>query len=767
MATLDRVAVRFLQKDMAASLMDLPYSRRDRYGKTLFTENVVWADVWLAERKEDPTVWTGFIRDGEIYLEQAMKGGFQHARSGTQKRPSLLSVGFYKIWIDAWTRPGEEVYEQDRFTMTDQFDDGDASRWKAPPVPRRKHWQDIQVKRPDGGGGPARVYVKSRRFHWLCRLSRLMFTLEKVLDVRERNAVLASRVRDQAVYLLAFLSAIEESNTMALTVPMLNWPREKPFPKDPKDWPNWGKLREIKNTLHDVFLGADNFVRYGAGGNDAGLSDHQHANNLAHLIWRLIHEDGFQADVAAAEGELAMEHRSLLARIPALLNRVPLAFEGLELDPTSGSYAQRGASKRYGEAFAQEFARPFIERMASADPAWAALASVTGQGSGGSSQGGAAPKNGKNSTVKWLDGVRKYGWAMMNATSIFWARKPADCDKLITAMEKLENSVFRAAQADIEHFRRLGREDVVKRLIKNGTLLKPDDLKKLGKTVDLSDWESFKKVEGELAEARGGQPDRISKALERGNPNALYMIEGFEIFVKTLVAISALKALKEEAAKGGARQPRWGSTEGDAYFKALDALGSLLKSTAFKNFVKWTLENAKPGLGGPVADMLDVTGRWTSFGVDLYSAWVSSGDMFSNAYGDKLLERYMPEDAVTSYGFHLVIWSGKWLNASGSLVTGANKKLPLGYALAGLGYLCQFIGEFGEAAVSVGGLEHKHFNRVHQSLWEASVEAKNRLASYGIDFYPYQACAGVKSMEGMVDWLGVDRDRYRQRFPMG
>jgi len=763
MPAVDRVPVTFRQVDMGGTLLDLPYPIRERFGKSLFSENVGWAEVWLAERAASPTVWTGTIVEGQLYLDQARKGTQSHARKGAQQRPTLLTTGHYKLWIDAWSRPGEEIYEHDRLTKTDHFGDDELSRWTAPPIPHRRYWQDILVRRPRKDL-PALVDVKSRRFHWLYRLSRIVFTLEQLLDAREKNAVLVTRARDLAVYLLSFLGQIEESNTNALMVPMLrDMGRPGSVPVDRAKWPDWRKLREMQIGLSRAYETAENFVRWGVGETDAGVEDHQHLNNVAHLVWRMVNDAGFQSDLTTWEPHLAMQHRSLLARLPALLNRVPMALQGTEVSPGSGDIRATGVAMRYGEAFARTFGRKLVARLASGAPAWmqeearAPGPAPAPGGAGAAGQGGSA--------VKWLDGVRKYCWSMLNSMSIFVVQTPADVAALSSALEKADQNVFMALEKEVETYRALGRSDVVQKLLKNRDLLRADEAA-LRAAAGWSEYGEFEELQAALQKSRGGQPERLADALKRGNPSALYLLDGFEIFVKVLVARKAWQAFREEALKGKPAAARRGSSGSDAFIRSLDAASTILKSTAFKNFLKWTVGHASPRSIGGLEKLLekgDLAGRWGSFATDLYGAWVYGGDVFSNAYGDKLLEKYMPEDAVTSYGFHLVIWGGKWLNAMGSTVL-TRTKLPLGYALQGLGYLGQFIGEFGEASVDLGGLEHKHFDRVHEALTDATREVRNRLTTYGLDVYPAAARQQVMAMESAFKWRGVDRDRYRHRF---
>ncbi len=759
MADLHRTQVTFAQEDMADAVYDLPFPRSQRHGSTLFTEDVLWAEVWLAERKTDGMVWTGTIRDGELYLDQSAKGGVLHGRGAKQKRPSLLNAGYYKIWIDAWLRPGEDVYAEDRLTWTDYYEYDDASRWKPAPIPPRRFWQDIHVK-PAPGKRQAIVRVKSRRFHWLYRLSRIIFTLDKLLETFERDAALVSVTRDRAVYLLTLLNAMEDSNVSAFTVKMLN--QRAPVGDDPQKWPEWRKLREMQVLLKNAFVTCDDFVRWGTGGNAEAIADHQHLSNVAHLLWRLINDRDFQRDSFAVEPILATQHRALLARIPNVLNRVPWAYRSTELT-VDGEERAVGVGVKYGEEFWKTFGRDFLGRMASGRPGWIQQAGSTG----------AAPDSkSSDAHVKWLDGVRKYCWSMFNNLSILIAKKPADLKKLADVLEKIEPNIFYAVNQEIEKYRKLGQSDAVQNLIKDRDILRMEDAE-VKKRIGWSEYDNFQELDAKLREARGqrvagervvDQEERLSNALKRGNPLALYAVEGFEIFVKTLVAREAIRAFREEVEKG---QGRLGSrTSVEAFLRVADVPGTILRSTAFKSFVEWVAKGARPTAVDSVRTWLehgDAAGRWISVGVDLYSAWTYSTAVFSNAYGDALLERYVPEDAVTAYGFALVIWGGKWLNALGSTV-GARSKHPLGYLLQGLGYLFQGVGEMGTAFVDVGGREHKVFNDAHTGVVDLARDARLRLESRGFDPYPSRDAQRVMSMSSMLDWRGVNRDLYRGLF---
>jgi hypothetical protein len=93
---------------------------------------------------------------------------------------------------------------------------------------------------------------------------------------------------------------------------------------------------------------------------------------------------------------------------------------------------------------------------------------------------------------------------------------------------------------------------------------------------------------------------------------------------------------------------------------------------------------------------------------DVGSASLATYELFfDNTYGDDLLTRYTPGDACGMYAWHLVIWGGKWVTATGS-VSGNFTKNPISTKLQAIGYVIQFVGEFGEAVYKIGKSEKAH-----------------------------------------------------------
>src|SRR5215471_16036887 len=131
------VPVEILQDDMVGFEGNLPFPPvLDLYGKTLFSEKVLWGEIWFADRSKRGMWQSGYVRDGALYIIQSAREKFMHNRKHQRQIPTLMPVGSYKVWLDAWVRMGDFTYESDPPFTTDPVD-GDGKRWAAPPLPSR------------------------------------------------------------------------------------------------------------------------------------------------------------------------------------------------------------------------------------------------------------------------------------------------------------------------------------------------------------------------------------------------------------------------------------------------------------------------------------------------------------------------------------------------------------------------------------------------------------------------------------------------------
>src|SRR5262245_21126448 len=173
-----KVPVEVVQQDMESSLSSLRYPVAPLLGDCFFTEKVLWGEIWLKDLSKRGTLWRGYIKDGQLYLDETTRKGLKAVTKPNRGViPSLITPGKYKVWLDAFVRLGDfsEIYKDDVLTIDNEYDPA-VAQWTARSVPHSKYWPVVHVGLPLKGK-PARMVVPSCRFHWLYRLSRLLGTL--------------------------------------------------------------------------------------------------------------------------------------------------------------------------------------------------------------------------------------------------------------------------------------------------------------------------------------------------------------------------------------------------------------------------------------------------------------------------------------------------------------------------------------------------------------------------------------------------------------
>src|SRR5688500_16845208 len=98
------VPVEFRQWDMQNYRRDLPYPVHKLEGDSFFSEKVLWGEIWISSRTKRDTHWSGYILNGELFLDESLRNKTIARREPPKKHPSLLPVGKYKVWLDAWVR---------------------------------------------------------------------------------------------------------------------------------------------------------------------------------------------------------------------------------------------------------------------------------------------------------------------------------------------------------------------------------------------------------------------------------------------------------------------------------------------------------------------------------------------------------------------------------------------------------------------------------------------------------------------------------------
>ncbi|MGH3148465.1 MAG: hypothetical protein ACRDTR_22010, partial [Rubrobacter sp.] len=566
------------EQDLRTSAYDL----QDMYGKRLFTEKVLWGEVWIADRTSKETWWAGYIRDGELYLDQSSRNRFLYNRKHTRQIPSLLPVGNYKIWLDAWVRQGDYAYVGDAFFTKDGLHD---LAWSAPPVPQRKHWQDIEVRPPKEPGEPHRISVRSRRFHWVYRVSRLIDTLDQLLHPHEYMIANVANVRRDAAYLREFLGVLYQSGTNMNKIET----RRTIQGQD-----EWGQMQM---TLLAVMNRCENFIAFGWGGvgskaEESALRERQHINNVAHLLWRLINNEHFAKDVEFYEEAFAAEHRVILSRLGAVFNRVPRAVASVSpwLD-SRNNFVDRPhhLSIPYGEKFAKQLTLPYFNYKAEED--------------GGTPPFKSASK--PASAVKWLNSTRRYGISMLNAASIWVSTKEVNWEHMRKLLEKQaeliaqSDLILRSRYPDtfklmdkltdrvLERARSLGR--LTARLEKEALHQRQELAGKLRGADPEMDGELKKfdqSLQGIADEIETREPQKMLDALKKSNPNVVYGVEAFEICVKWVVMWSTWNAFWQAYKENGGLRKETAPKMADSLLKTADFASSVLRSAGFARILQ-------------------------------------------------------------------------------------------------------------------------------------------------------------------------------------
>lgn len=722
------VPVEILQDDMVGFDSGLAFPVHDLNGKRAFTDKVLWGEIWIADCSKRGMWWAGYVQDGQLFLDQSARNRFLHNRKHSRQEPTLMLTGTYKVWLDAWLRPGDYMYQNDPDFTTDPVD-GDGGQWRAPAPPARKYWQEVKITQPGKKGEPCRIRVRSRRFHWLYRVSRLLDLLDHLLLGHEKLIVRVDETRMYADYLREFLDVLMNSGSnlghMASRPPQLEF------------------LKEMMGVARNVSVHCSNFIDYGVcDGLGDPIPERKHINNVAHLLWALIHEEDFGREVALYDPVLAEEHRILLSRLGSVFNRVPRVFaKAVDIDdrraiPTGRSFA-------YGREFAAEFTFPYYNaKLAEAGHAPAFLPEKPA------------------STLKFVNSVRRYGVSMLNAASIFVVKEKLNPAKLLALIEAEEKVWATAASKGY------------------GTLEAASELvgkfRAAGKAAKVEKWSAVREryldelaaQRGDLAKLRGeiedvrkqmeAQPQKIIDRLRVTTPAVVYGVQSLELFVKWAVAVSAWNAFRESAGEEFFARVLKGA---DAGIKSIDAAGTTLQFLGLHKVLRatWLASGGEAGLVAARLKGLEKAGKGLGALADLGSAVLYTYDLFSAAHDDGLLERYLPEDVCSMHAWHLVTWGGKWFVGVGSL--GAYlKSVPIFAKLQAIGYFAQLVGEAGEAFARHGASEHKHFHDVNLEVMSRALRASAAVRERGwnVEFYTPSDQESMARCMAVFDWIPVD-----------
>jgi hypothetical protein len=754
------VPIEILQDDMVGFEGKLPFPPvPNLYGKTLLTEKVIWGEIWFADRSKRGMWHSGYVKDGALYIIQTAREKFNYNRKHDRQIPTLMPLGTYKVWLDAWIRMGDYIYESDPPFTTEPVN-GKQKRWNPPDLPARKYWQEVKITAPAQRGDPCRLRLRSRRFHWIYRLSRIIDALDRLLLSHEKLVANVAKARNLAQYLRQFLSVLYESGYNMNHIHI----------EDPSD-DNSKYFCDMQIRLLSTFNACSNFINYGVClESQAPIPERKHINNLASLVWNLIHNSAFGKEVAHYDPVFAEEHRVLLSRLGFIFNRIPKVFTSVS--PVD-QYQVRvtGESFDYGRAFACEFTFPFFEKKfgdAGKFPLAKGLSSKPA------------------STVDAINSARRYTISMLNAASIFVSKENISYKKMsdivgkqIKVWDELwgvagkEDDLVLLCDEYIEKYKQAGNSDWVRKVLGNRDLLQRDATRAMAASdPDLAKIQEEFRVETEKLEK--GIEYKRRKALDvfkESDPAFAGSVQAIEIFVKWAVFVSAWNAFREGA--GHASDDPWWIGKGmKAVLKGLDAGGATLQFIGLHKILRavW-LSGAAGDAAGTAAkvtarlETLSKVGKGMGAMADVGSAIVFSYDIFvTHTYGDELLEKYPREDAVSVYGFHLVTWAGKWLVGVGSS-GGVFSKLPIFAALQGVGYLSQLIGEFGEAMAAYGAGEHKHFHDVHEELLTTASQVASDVRSRGwpAEFYPRESMEKVREAANNFKWRPVDPKLFNAR----
>lgn len=747
------VPVEVVQDDMVGFESGLPFPLGDFAGKRFFTDKVLFGEVWLADCSPREMRWAGHVKDGKLYLDQSAHGKFVHNRKHSFKTPTMMQAGAYRVWLDAWSRPRPSNDEQAQVFTNDPID-GDGGPWVAPPLPALKYWQRVDIA-PQKRGAPCRIRMRSHRFHWLYRLNALVDVLDELALSHQELTVKAEETRMWADYLREFLNVLLYSRT--------------------------NQSRIATNPCKNAFIGMKgiaeavsnrcrNFINYGTvdGEDQSLLSPRKHINNVAHLLWKLIHNDAFAQEVSLFDPILAEEHRLLLGRLQQVFNNVPLIIDGV-VDVDERRAAPAGTSFAYGREFAREFTVPYFHaKLAKAD--------------------GVAFKFDKpESRTKWLNSARRYGISMLNAASIFIVREDVKPEKLIALLKEEarlwgvaaeSSTMMKAANELLEKCRELG-----KAALANGWVAKAHRMEAHGGRFALererylkelaADGTELAKVREEIEAVRAQIAGTPAKVLDKAKkvqfadaplrPSLVLGVQMFEIGVKWMVARAAWDAFQEtsglDAVKKGA----------EFGVKSIDFLGTSFGFLGLHKVLEF--EFGRRGVTAErIAMRLDRLGRLSKglgAAADVGSAVMYTIQISSDAHNRELAERFLAEDADTIRTWQGVNWLGKAMVGAASTATTVTKA-PVWVKLQAAGYLVQFIGEFGEKLARLGATEHRHAHdvdlRIRASAAEADQLIRERIGDIAL-YQPAEQAMMARHMKAFEWKLPIELALYRAHFP--
>jgi hypothetical protein len=728
------VEVEVVQDDMVG--YDLPFPVENLYGKRAFTETVAWGEIWFADPRSGMW-WSGYVQDGKVYLDQSAREKFLHNRKHERQVPTRMLTGKYKVWLDAWVRRGDYVYADDA-PFTNNPVHGDGGPWKAPKLPASKFWQEVTLA-PAANGKPCRIRVRSRRFHWLYRLSRLLDLLEQLLLEHERAVEKVDELGASAKYIKELLAVLNETRTNELLIM--------------EDKKRLAAFQGMNRVVDNVSIHCSNFIRYGvcnADDENTPTPLRRHINNVAHLIWRLIHEKDYAREMKLFEPVLAEEHRMLVTAPGKIFNRVPRVFTSVVRRDQFKVEAQ-GESFAYGREFAATFTFPFYNAMLKE-----------------AGHGPAFPAKKAASTSDVLNVARRYTISMLNAASIFVVKEHLDFDKLATLIDKEASLWSAAGKSDdmvalttrwVDKFTALGKDELAGKWSK----IRKDyfaDIKKgrpeLTTMVD-DVQKDLEKIRGEME----AKPQKILDRLKTTTRPAVYGVQSLEIALKWFAAVGAWNTFRDELKKSDGHVVVKGA---DAGVKALDFAGSTVQFLGVQKVLRATwLSKAKPEDAATKLRVVERIGKGLGAAADLGSAVIYAYGLFDHR--KELEEQFLPEDACAAFTWSLVTGLGKAVVAVGS-GGGVFKSVPVFAKLQAAGYLLQLAGEMGEEIATYGGREHKHFHDANALLCQRAQAANDEVSAQGwkSTFYDPDDAADMTRYMKEFAWLPLDPALFQERF---
>src|SRR5574341_1306490 len=298
-----QVKVKFLQEDMKGFSRGLQYpANYSMDGSQYFKEEVVFAEVWIYSLKSRREYY-GRIVSGLLYLYNSKLDRFEG--------PAELSIGKYKIWVDAWIL---KDLNKDFYQTSFPFTTSDWKVWKSSdiPKPKLKEWQTITVREPKSDEGLyCNILVKSRRFHWLYRLDSLLSVLGSLMQSYESLSRDAMAFQEIAIVMNNFLSILKESdNNLGV------WVSQGPLSSSETYIDLWEKMMEI------VYYPADYTGKWILGldyENPNIMNKIKHLNNVASLFWHFLEQREFVNALKVWDKSMPEEARVIVSMIgPAL-----------------------------------------------------------------------------------------------------------------------------------------------------------------------------------------------------------------------------------------------------------------------------------------------------------------------------------------------------------------------------------------------------------------------------------------------------------------